>query len=66
MPALCQVGRKRGLQDGYCWLVHLQRPVEETRYSDNYVDLAPGVSKTITVTDPTGPVDPDEITVAWR
>ncbi len=53
-------------EDGYGWFVHLQRPVAETRYSDNYVDLAPGVSKTITVTDPTGPVSTDEITVGWR
>jgi beta-mannosidase len=53
-------------QDGYCWFVHVQRPVAETRYSDNYVDLAPGVSKTIVVRDATGSVDPDEITVGWR
>lgn len=53
-------------EDGYGWFVHLQRPVATTRYSDNYVDLAPGVSKTITVTDPAGPVSPGEITVGWR
>lgn len=52
--------------DGYCWFVHLQRPVAATRYSDNYVDLAPGQSKTITVRDRTTMIDPDEITVGWR
>ncbi len=53
-------------KDGYCWFVHLQRPVATTRYSDNYVDIAPGISKTITVRDRSSIVDPEEITVAWR
>jgi hypothetical protein len=46
--------------------VHLLRPAASTRFSDNHVDLAPGVSKTIVVRDPAGPVNPDEITVGWR
>jgi beta-mannosidase len=52
--------------DGYCWFVHLERPQPTTWYSDNYVDLAPGESKTITVRDTATPVNPDEITVGWR
>lgn len=53
-------------EDGYCWFVHLQRPMATTRYSDNYVDLAPGVSKAITIMDSTTPVDPDQVTIGWR
>ncbi|HEV2128056.1 MAG TPA: glycoside hydrolase family 2 protein [Thermomicrobiales bacterium] len=53
-------------EDGYCWFVHLQRPVATTRYSDNYVDIARGRSKTIVVRDASSVVDPEEVTVAWR
>jgi beta-mannosidase len=52
--------------DGYCWFVHLEREQPTTRYSDNYVDLAPGESTTLTVRDQAGPVLPDDITVGWR
>jgi beta-mannosidase len=52
--------------DGYCWFVHVQRPVAATWYSDNWVDLAPGTSKTITVRDDTSLIEPDGITVGWR
>ena len=52
--------------DGYSWFVHLQRPVAATWYSDNYVDIAPGLSKTITVRDETTVIDVDQITVSWR
>jgi beta-mannosidase len=52
--------------DGYCWFVHLRHPEPTVRYSDNYIDLAPGESVTVVARDDTMALDPEAFTVAWR
>jgi hypothetical protein len=37
-----------------------------TRFSDNYVDLAPGAERRVTVTNPVVPLDPATVTLRWR
>ncbi len=50
----------------YAYFVHLLSPDEATRFSDNYFDLAPRESRTVTVTNASTPLSPDSIEVRWR
>ncbi len=52
--------------DGYVYFAHLIVPDEHTRYTDNYFDLRPGETRTITVTNPLTPLSPAMVTVRWR
>jgi len=49
----------------YDLLVHVSVPDEATRFSDNYVDLAPGERRTIAVTNAVNPLTPEAVTVGW-
>ncbi len=55
-----------GQSGAYDVLVHLTTPHEGTRYSDNYVDLAPGERRTITVDNDTVELRPEGVTLGWR
>jgi beta-mannosidase len=50
----------------YLYYVHLIVPDENTHFSDNYFDLAPGESQTVVVTNPKALLTPDVISVRWR
>ena len=52
--------------DGYALLVHLLVPHERTRFTDNYVDLAPGRSLTIGVTNDQVELTPEMVSLGWR
>jgi hypothetical protein len=56
----------RGAEAGYALFVHLLVPHEATRYSDNYVDLAPHEARTIIVTNDLVPLTPEMVTLGWR
>jgi beta-mannosidase len=56
----------RGQSTAYDLLVHVIVPHEATRYSDNYVDLAPGERRTIAVTNPVRPLTPEDVALGWR
>jgi beta-mannosidase len=56
----------RGQSSAYDLLVHLTVPDEATRFSDNYLDLAPGERRTITVTNAARAIAADAVTVGWR
>lgn len=51
---------------GYAFFVNLHVPDEATQYSDNFFDLGPGESRTITVTNATLALTPEQIAVRWR
>jgi beta-mannosidase len=51
---------------GYLYFVHLLTTDEKTHFSDNYFDLAPGETRTITVRNDLHGVAPDAVTVQWR
>jgi beta-mannosidase len=50
----------------FAYFVHLIVPHEATRFSDNYFDLEPGESRTITVTNPQIALTADLLTVRAR
>jgi beta-mannosidase len=50
----------------FAYFVHLIVPHEATRFSDNYFDLEPGESRTITVTNPQIALTADLLTVKAR
>jgi beta-mannosidase len=50
----------------YLYYVHLIVPDENTRFSDNYLDLEPGETRTIIVTNPKVRLAQDMISVRWR
>ncbi|HEY9078031.1 MAG TPA: glycoside hydrolase family 2 protein [Anaerolineaceae bacterium] len=52
--------------DTYGFFVHLTEPHESTHYSDNYFDLEPGETRTITVSNQIETLDPSRIKVTWR
>jgi beta-mannosidase len=52
--------------EGYAYFVHLLSPSEDTVFSDNYFDLEPGETRTITVTNPELPIQPELLQVHWR
>ncbi len=52
--------------DGYAYFVHLGCPVPGTRFSDNFIDLAPGERRTLTVTNEAHELSPDHIRLGWR
>jgi beta-mannosidase len=49
----------------YLFYVHLLVPDEHIHFSDNYFDLAPGESRTISVTNPAQALTLEMLTVAW-
>lgn len=55
-----------GAPDAYALFVHLLVPHEATRYSDNYLDLAPGEVRVVTVTNPVVRLAPETVTLGWR
>jgi beta-mannosidase len=55
-----------GSQDSYLVFVHLLVPHDATRFSDNYVDLAPGETRVLTVSNDRVPLTPEMVTVGWR
>jgi len=55
-----------GAPDAYALFVHLLVPHESTRFSDNYLDLAPGEVRVVTVTNPVVRLDPETVTLGWR
>ncbi|HEU4323542.1 MAG TPA: glycoside hydrolase family 2 protein [Roseiflexaceae bacterium] len=50
----------------YGYFVHLDVAHEATRFSDNYIDLLPGQTRTITVSNPAIPLTPDMLRLGWR
>jgi beta-mannosidase len=50
----------------YTWFVHLLVADEATIFSDNYVDIPEGETKTVLVRNAVRPLGPDDITVRWR
>jgi len=50
----------------FAYFVHLIVPHEATHFSDNYFDLEPGESRTITVTNPQIALSADLLTVRAR
>lgn len=50
----------------YLYCFHVIVPDEDTRYSDNYFDLAPGESRAVVVTNPKTPLTREQICVKWR
>jgi beta-mannosidase len=56
----------RGASDGYALFVHLLVSHEATRFSDNYLDLAPGEARVVTVTNDQVPLSPAMVTLGWR
>jgi beta-mannosidase len=56
----------QGQPAAYDLLVHLSVPDEATRFGDNYVDLAPGESRTISVSNAVNPLTAGRVTVGWR
>jgi beta-mannosidase len=50
----------------YAYFVHFTTPHEAVRFSDNYFDLEPGESRTITITSERGNLTPEMVTVGWR
>jgi beta-mannosidase len=50
----------------YLYYVHLIVPDENTHFSDNYFDLAPGDRQIVVVTNPETPLTPDMVSVRWR
>ena len=53
-------------EDGYAYFVHLTTPDEHTRYSDNFLDLAPGEQREITVTNQVASLASADVAVRWR
>ncbi len=52
--------------EGYVFFVHLLSPSEETFFSDNYFDMEPGEERTISVTNPELPIQPELLQLHWR
>ena len=50
--------------DGFVYFVHLLVDVEGAEWTDNYIDLEPGVERDITITA-SRPLTPEDVTVAW-
>ena len=51
---------------GYAFFVNLHVPDEHTTYSDNFFDLEPGETRTITVANATRPLSAEDVTIRWR
>ena len=45
----------------YAFFVHLTMPQEAAQFSDNYFDLEPGERRTVTVTNPLGPLAASDV-----
>jgi beta-mannosidase len=56
----------QGSADGYTLFVHLLVPQEGTRFSDNYVDLEPGETRVVTMTNDAVQLTPGMVTLGWR
>jgi hypothetical protein len=52
--------------EGYAFFVHILSPSEDTVFSDNYFDMEPGEQRTITVTNPELPIQPELLQLHWR
>jgi beta-mannosidase len=51
--------------DGYVFFASLTSPYETTRFSDNYLDLEPGMRRELTVRDAEHELTPDVLTLGW-
>lgn len=51
--------------DGYVYFAHLVSRYPTTRFSDNYVDLLPGATRTLQVVDPEHTLQPDALRAGW-
>jgi beta-mannosidase len=51
--------------DGYVYFAHLVSRHPSTRFSDNYIDLVPGATRTISVTDQEHELEPDCLRLGW-
>jgi hypothetical protein len=49
----------------YVYFAHVTSPHESTRFSDNFVDLQPGETCTLEVTDLEHEIHPDTLRLAW-
>ncbi len=56
----------RAPADAYAFFVHLAAAGGAAHFSDNYFDLEPGESQTVTATAKAGSLTPEAVTVAWR
>jgi beta-mannosidase len=56
----------RAPTDGYVIFAHLLVPVEGTRFSDNYVDLEPGETRVLTITNDAVVLESGMVTLGWR
>ena len=53
--------------DAHAYFVNLLLPIEDTRYSDNWIDLYPGVEARIEIWHPAFPIfSPDDVQIRWR
>jgi beta-galactosidase/beta-glucuronidase len=50
---------------GYVYFAHVTSPRESTRFSDNFLDLQPGETYAVDVTDPMHELHPDTLRLAW-
>jgi hypothetical protein len=50
----------------YLWFIHLLVADEATVFSDNYVDIAAGETRTLVIRNATAPLTPEAITLRWR
>jgi beta-mannosidase len=55
----------RAPADGYVYFAYLLGSSESTRYSDNYIDLVAGETRTLIVTDPTRELTPASLSLGW-
>jgi beta-mannosidase len=55
----------RAPADGYVYFAHLLGSSESTCYSDNYIDLTPGETRTLTVTDLAHELTPASLSLGW-
>ena len=52
--------------DRFAYFVHLEVPHAWTHFSDNYFDLEPGETRTITLTNPNAVLRPAVVRRGWR
>jgi len=50
----------------YAYFVHLEVPLEDTRYSDNYFDLLPGEERAIVIRNAVKGITAGQVKVSWR
>jgi beta-mannosidase len=55
----------RAPADRYVYFAHLTSPSESTQFSDNYIDLEPGETRSVTATDPLREPATGSLSMGW-